>query len=209
MRTSLGLALLVALGACGGAPDAPSWPAGTVLVVAGEPVLAEEVDEDLEAVGLIDPAWVTEHRRRLLLQNVVLPLAYGRSLDPARRADARAAAEAWRAAPGGEAGVESELRGNWDGLGFEVWLEARRLEAGQISEVVELPGRFVVLEVLARQPEADPRFERFHLRLRSFPYVDSVQRLTQDFLDERLEIVDPAWREIVPGYLKHRMQASR
>ena len=95
--------------------------------------------------------------------------------------------------------------GNWNQVGLTVWLVARGLEPGAHSGVVELPGRFAVIRLEARDGARNPALERVQVLLEAFPYTDRLDTVLQDYLGGELEIVDPAWDEIVPGALKYEM----
>ena len=92
--------LLVSMGCSGGgsgeAPSGVQWPQGTVLVCAGDPIRADEVDPIAEALKPLGPKFTQPHLRRLALTNVRLPLAAGRAQGgPERREEARADAVAF------------------------------------------------------------------------------------------------------------------
>lgn len=189
-----------------------------MLTIGGEPVREQDVDEFEAAILDIENAFVLEQRRRLILINITLPLICGRLQAPDRRADALKAAAAWYASQFGDAKATSantalpsedqvvfadSTRGNWDLIGLDVWVHARKLEVGETSKVVEMPGRFAVIRVTERDGNVKRAFELFEVELQTFPYVDSVEKLHDDYLTTPLEIVDPAWREIVPGFLKY------
>jgi len=211
-----GAALLAGLATAGcgdreAAPTPFAWPAGTVLVLDGAPITAPEVDAYVEGLRAIMPAYTLTHRRRQALINLVLPLVWGRVHHPEEREEASARAEAWRAAYlAGELveGPGEERAGNWDILGVDVWSALRELEPNEWSEVVELPGRFVVVQLLERTGDPRGGRETFRGHVVEFPYVKHPGNLTHDCLEGRLEIVDPAWREIVPGLWKYSMKAA-
>lgn len=196
---------------CGGkeaTESARDLPAGTVMVLDDRPITAAEVDIYVEALGAIMPSFTVTHRRRQALTNLVLPLIYGRVHNPEARKSARAEAEAWRRAfLAGElvAGPGEEKVGNWDVLGVGVWWVLRSLDEEAWSEVVELPGRFVVIQLLGRDHNKHGGREFFSAHVVEFPYVKYPGNLTQDCLEGKLEFVDPSWREIVPGLWKYSM----
>ena len=216
-------ALLVALTAtfdtgCVRAPQpGPEWPEGTVLALDDEPILASEVDAEIAAILDIQQAFVETQRRRLVLINLVLPRTYARTRYPERREQARVEADDWDerflegnfadAAATDSEGTESV--GNWDEIGLDVWLVARKLRPGESSSVVELPGRFAVIELLQRDDNPRRSFERMLVRVHSFEFVNSTVKLLDDYLEARLEIVDPAWAEVVPGFLKYKMRDAQ
>lgn len=208
-------AVLLACGlasSCDPAVEARSWPEGTVVAVGEQPISSAEVDRHLEAMGALDPAYTQPHRRRLALVEVEMPLAFGRSqASEEERAAARAEAESWEARR--LAGELSGPRvaatvGTWADLGMDVWLVARELEPGEASGVVELPGRFAVVEVQERDHDPYAGKERFGVRVESFWYASDLPTLTTEMLEGTLEIVDPAWDPIVPGFWKHRMRGE-
>jgi len=187
---------------------APSWPAGTAVVVDGEPILASEVDADIDALLDIERAFGKTQRRRMILLHVALPRSFARAHHGQARAAARAEAQAWLESleQGRPAGSQGRfVSGNWNELGLPVWLVARGLEPGQHSAVVELPGRFVVLRLENRDHNPNPALERLRVLSETFPFVEEPATLVDDYLDGTLEIVDPAWREIVPGFVEYKM----
>jgi hypothetical protein len=206
------------MGCSGGeAPDTVEWPQGTVLVCAGDPIRADEVDPIAEALKPLGPSFTLPHLRRLALTNVRLPLAAGRAEGGAKRRErARADAEAFSRSvredgplPAQEAptggGVEV-LEGSQDILGVPLWVLVQDLEVGVWSAVSELPGEFVVVRLEGGDGHAQPQRERFTTRVAAFPYVQEPDSLTALALDSTLVVVDPAWEPLVPGFWRHRMQ---
>jgi len=209
MRTLALLLAVLAAAPCGcGEPEpaAPAWPEGTAVVLAGLPITVAEVDAHVDAVLAIQPSYSLEQRRRIVLMNWSFPRALGAAMGGARRDAALEQAGSWRTGllhGTHELGEASEQIGNWDMIGFELWLVARDLEVGEVSEPVELPGRYAVLRLEQRDGNPRPAFEYLRLRVAEFPFVDDPEALLTNETADRLEIVDPAWVEIVPGIYKY------
>jgi hypothetical protein len=201
------------MASCGPAVEpTEEWPPGTILALNGEPVLEQEVDADIEAMLDIDNAFVETQRRRLVLINITLPRTYAQSLDPQRRARALASAEAWLAEGDGGPGEEDfgiEAEGNWDSIGLDVWLVARDMQPGETTGIVELPGRYAVIRLKERDDNHTRNLEVMRLCIETFPFVDDPQAPFMDFAQAKLEIVDPAWREVVPGFLKYNQHSEQ
>lgn len=204
----------------GGSGDAPSvvqWPQGTVLVCAGDPIRADEVDPIAEALKPLGPKFTQPHLRRLALTNVRLPLAAGRAQGgPERREEARADAEAFSHStresdllPAGHAprgGAVEMVEGSQDTLGVSLWVLVQGLEVGSWSDVAELPGQFVVVRLDERDGNAQPQRERFTLQVAAFLYVQEPASLPAAALESTLVVVDPAWEPLVPGFWRYRMR---
>lgn len=217
-RPALLLLGLTGLAGCGGAevppqpapaPVAPA-PAGTALIVNGAPLFATEVEALADDVALLYPGYSRQHARRLALTGELLPRLAGRALAP----------EAWQAAgedcaafdPQGTAPRPMQARGTFASLGLLIWSEARRLTPGEWGPPLELFGRFVRLRLVQREPAADPRLEALELELVEFPYLEAARarELLEEAIDRaELEIVDPAWREVVPESWQLRMRPDR
>jgi hypothetical protein len=210
-RLAVLIALLSAGVGCDSKPVPPSWPAGTVVAIDDAPILAAEVDRFLDAMGAIDPAWSTTHRRRLALTSIAMPLTHGRHVGASEREVARLEAEAWNAerVSGSLVGpLEPPRSGNWEGIGIEVWAVARELGDGEWSQVTELAGRYVVVQLIARDGNPRAGHEHFEVQLKSFPYVERPEALLDQILEAELEIVDPEWDQVVPGFLKYEMRGE-
>jgi hypothetical protein len=195
-------------------PPARSWPPGTVIAIDGEPILAEEVDLPSAWIERIEPGSSSQHLRRLSLTNVVIPRRIAGAIagDEARaraRAEALATLESLFALPEAPAtaGEPASVEGNWLELGIVAWGTAMDLAEGRWSGVVEDVGRFVLLRRLGQDPAPVPGAIRVRLELFEFPYLAGVGRgaLEQAYAQHRLEIVDPAWREIVPEHIQYKM----
>ena len=206
------LLALALLAGCDETPAPPSWPEGTAVVLGGAPIPVSEVDRHLEAMGALDPAYTLPHRRRLSLTMVQMPLVHGRNAAGTEGlAAARAEAEAWfgqhesgeLAGPPGPTTV-----GTWQDHGLDVWLVARDLAEGTSSGVVELPGRFAVIELVARDRNEYEGRERFELRIESFWHGADAETLSADLLKSELEIVHPDFEPVVPGFWKHHMRGE-
>lgn len=208
--------------ACGEAASpapAPNWPAGTVLVMNGEPISAEEVDRIGSDFALLEPADALIQLRRLALTNVIFPRIAAASADPKRRAEMRSQAETYRAAlvagtlpTGPLAGpMETEHKGSLLDLGMEIWSFALQAEVDQWSPVLESAGSYQIARVKKRWPGRSPGLSRFLVGVYEFPYIDTTNRhksIDAAIDRSRLVIVDEAWREVVPTVWVHRMRGE-
>lgn len=212
--------LLVFIGCSSGDTNvthvAMEWPPGTVLVCAGDPILAEEVDPIAEALRPLGPKFTLPHLRRLALTNVRLPLAAGRAQAGADvREQARVDAEAFRRSVSGDGPLPLEdaltdgsvlMEGGQGTLGVPLWVIVQGLDVGAWSNVSELPGQFMVILLEARDGNAQPQRERFTVRVASFPYVQEPNSLAASALNSTLVVVDPDWEPLVPGYWRYQMK---
>lgn len=216
--------VLALLAACGGsepAPaEAPDWPEGTVLVLNGTPISAEDVDRDCASMLLIYPSDSQEQRRRRALNNVTFPrflarelsgeawtLALGEARDAAARlAEGLAPSEAV-GPPMAEGILDRILEGYPLEVGLNIWAAASALEVGDWSEPVEEPGGFHLIRVLEHQFGSRTSETRVRVAVLDFPYLGETQiNSLQTFMNEsKLEIVDPAWKQIVPELTQYRM----
>ena len=206
-------ALLLGLGAASCAPSAPvvELPEGAVMTLNGAAITAAEVDAVADTVALIDPAYTLPHCRRVALTTVIFPRTFGRELAPEERARARQEAEEWDAArrSGDLTGpLEPPLLGTWEDLGIDLWDGLRELEVGAWSEPLELSGRFAVVQLLDRDHDVRPGHELFEVQLKAFPYVTPPESLRELCLGAQLEILDPEWEPIVPGFWKYKMRGD-
>jgi len=179
-----------------------------VLVCAGEPIRAEEVDPIAEALRPLGPKFTQPHLRRLALTNICLPLAAGRAQGGSERREraSREALEALRAQegdPNDEVGVFAE--GTQSVLGVPLWVLIQDLEQGSWTGPRELPGQFVLVKLLSRDGNARPQDEEFSVRVLSFPYVDDPPSLAGEALSASLVVIDQAWETLVPGFWRHQM----
>ena len=222
-RGLIALGLILLSSSCGEehpqTADAQAWPAGTVLVCAGDPIRADEVDPTAESLQALGPNFTQPHLRRMALTHVRLPLAAGRAQAAnGRRAEARAEAAAYlelvsaggprpaEPAPGGPSEV---LEGPQDVLGVPLWVLLQGLEIDTWSAVNELPGRFVVVRLVSRDEDPQPQREQYRAEIAAFPYVQDPMSLTSAALNADLIVVDPAWEALVPGSWRyHRPQGD-
>ncbi len=210
-------AVVLALLACTDSPDEEprspprSFPAGTVVAVNGDPVLAEEVRPIAAAIRALYPEYTATHHQRLALTTVVLPCAAIRSLHREAHAQARAeAARALERGPAFLANLSEERRGNFKELDLDLWCLARELPLGEWHGPLELVGCFALVRVDARHG-ANAEEEVLELRCVEFAFVPLVdlESLVEAALDRsRLEIVAPEWEEIVPEAWKRRMNGE-
>jgi len=211
--SSSGLILLLI--SCSGAGDpsresrAAAWPEGTVLVCAGDPIRADEVDPIAEALKPLGPKFTQPHLRRLALTNVRLPLAAGRAQGgPERRGKALKEAETFIRSPDESERAPGVLvDGTQDTLGVPLWVLIQGLEPGVWAGPSELPGQFVVVRLEKRDKNAQPQREQFTVRVSSFPYVDDPLSLTGEAFKSTLEVVDEAWEHLVPGFWRYQMRS--
>ncbi|MCK6445563.1 MAG: hypothetical protein L6Q99_04160 [Planctomycetes bacterium] len=196
-----------------------NWPAGTALVVGGDiPIATSEVDAYLPAIALIEPRFVEKQLQRVALTNIVLPRAVARVLaGPEAYERARLAAETARKAvdsgewtgplaPGTSGGTL--VSGPYSEVGIARWAHCFELQPGQWSDVFEEIGAFTFVKCLRRVDGALPIQTEFELETVSFPYLPEGKGLIQveEAYDRvELEILDPAWRTIVPELLQYRM----
>lgn len=198
--------------------DAQAWPAGTVLVCAGDPIRADEVDPTAESLQALGPRFTLPHLRRMALTHVRLPLAAGRAqAATGRREEARAEAAAYleavssgvpqaaEPAPGGSSEV---LEGAQDVLGVPIWVLLQGQEVNSWSAVSELPGQFVVVRLLSRDENPQPQSEQYRAEIAAFPYVQDPLSLTSAALDADLIVVDPTWEALVPGSWRYHKPRS-
>jgi hypothetical protein len=213
-RLALALpALLIGCWTTSCAPSAPEpvLPEGTVMTLDGIAITAAEVDAIADTVAQIDPAYTTPHCRRVALTTVLFPKTFGQELAPEERARAQEEAEAWDAArrEGSLTGpLEPPVLGTWEDLGIDLWDSLRELEVGAWSGVIELSGRFAVVQLLDRDHDVRPGQELFEVQLKSFPYVMPPSSLSELCLEAKLEILDPEWEPIVPGFWKYKMRGD-
>ena len=204
------------------AAPAPAEDQGVVLRVEDQPIRASEVDRLAAMVGELYPQYTRAHRRRLALTNVLLPRAAAAAARPEERARARAAVRAaqteldafdddpgWAERLGG---LAHRVEGPWDVVGgFDLWGHARALAPETWSEPLERVGSFDLVRLRSRQEAADPAAEVLELDVVRFPYLPpgTTAADVDALLDgARLEIVDPAWRELVPEALQYRMRGA-
>lgn len=196
-----------------------SHPAGTVLVVNGVPILAEEVDRIGSDYALLEPQDSLLQLRRLALANAILPTIAARAIDPDGRTRARELAESYRAAllagelPSGPLSgpMELERSGQFTDLGFLLWRTAMPLQPGTWSEILESPGSFHLLRVKSREEGSLPSLTRFTIGLFHFPYLkpETAHTDAEAAIDRsQLIILDETWRDAVPYALRHRMHAE-
>jgi hypothetical protein len=196
-----------------------AWPTGTVLALNGEPILADDVDRAGGDFALVEPNDSLTHLRRLALTNVIFPRLATATADPAKRAEARATAERYRAAL--EAGtlplgalvapMEVEKKGGLSALGMEVWHYAQDAEIDRWSPVLETVGAFQVARLKKRITGRTPAMTDFTVGVFDFPYVDAGNpRVAIDAAIDRsrLEFVDESWREVVPTAWIYRMRGE-
>ncbi len=177
----------------------------------GQAISADEVDRFHDALGAIDAAYSLTHRRRIALIKVCFPRTYGRIEGSGARAESREACVEWdrRRRAGNLMGPpEPTVMGNWESLSLEVFAVARELEIGAWSAIVELSGRYALIQLVGRDHNPRGGLEQFEVRIESFPYVPHAENLAERCLEAHLVIIDPAWDQVVPGYWRYTMRGA-
>lgn len=192
-------------------PAEVEWPEGTVLAIGGEPITAQEIDRYVDMVHLIEPHLVKRDHRRKALSNVILPIAIGRALVPETDRQAAfqeaerlaSAAKETGTVPEGAAEVQY-LTGTWKEVGMTVWNETRSTSPGSFSGVIETPGAWTFVHLLATTTEPGEAFSPttvVTMQRYDVYYYDreGMRDLIQDGFDNlRVEVVDPEWEAVVP-----------
>ena len=186
-----------------------------MLVVGERSISADEVDEWLPAIDLIEPGRSLAGKRRLALTNVVLHRAIAAQIDPERYQKAREQADALRAKlvageelPADGPQVETIVEGYWHELGIDAWQEARTAPLGEWSEVRESTAYFYIQRVNGRDPEPWTKEEGAAVDRVIVPYIDeagSVDVITEAEKSMQLVVVDSEWDELLPAHYKYRM----
>jgi len=208
-------------------------PPGTVMVLSGVPITAEEIDRHADWIGLVHPETSRAHLRRKALIDQVLPRAAVRAAHPAARAAARASAEVvpplskeglsvgdgvssgtetahdWP--PGG--GVVGRATGTWKDLGYAIWGTARELEPGSWSGILEETGRFVRVRLDEEAPDEPPYRQQLTVTVAVFEYRLDVpldrQGIAAAVDAAQLEILDPSWSETIPEAWRTTVRGAR
>lgn len=220
IQRALGLAVLALVLGCDEPPAPPrSWPPGTVFALDDRPITAAEIDGSADVLAQLEPDLVPTMLRRLALTNVVLPRVAGiLSAGPKREAARAEAEEIQRLLAGGAAlggplmnALATTRTGGPSDVGFEAWAWAAAAEIGRWSAPIETVGAYEVVRVDERTSAGSARMVRFKLSVYVIPYVDPIDphAAIERALDRsKLEIVDPAWEEIVPETWKHRLRGG-
>jgi hypothetical protein len=201
--------------------DEPTWPEGVVMAVDGIAIHAEEVDRASAIVQLIEPAVSAQQLRRLAFSNIVLPRAVARALAPQKREAALRETQEKLAAlragtdatpPKSDGAIGTYIEGQFPELGLMSWAAALELEDGVWSEPIEDAGSFVLLRRFWRRDGPVPRATVVSCDMLRFDWLDPDPLTRRGELDraidvQRLRILDPAWREIVPELIQYRMGA--
>jgi hypothetical protein len=188
-----------------------------VLRIGSELVGEDEVRARAQALEILFPAATEPELARLALTNELLQ---ERAIAERYR-DARSAAlaESRRILAELQSGAEEpallsgaqrrSVEGDWRALGFPVWYLVRGQAPGVWSEPLDATGQIVLVRLDRRDGNADPALERFGATIVYVPYLPDP-RLEPGAADRaidstELEILDPAFAEIVPEMWKHRM----
>jgi hypothetical protein len=107
---------------------------------------------------------------------------------------------------------EEAHEGHWRDLGYYLFAAARELPLFEWHGPLEGVGYVDVVRVDACQRGERPIDDRLCIALRRFGYLPeaTTRADVEGWIDAaRLEIVDPAWADVVPTYWKHRMRGGR
>lgn len=206
------LALSLALGCSEPQPTAPpevELPAGTVLVVDQQPILAEEVDRYVSAIQLIEPEFVLRDHRRKVLSNISIPIAAGAALDPAGRDEAFERAQRLLAATRETGEVPADApapkvsTGTFKDVGLIPWAIATDLEPLTFSELHETPGAWTFFKLTASTHAPGEFIGTSQVTIVRYdvPYLptEAVRGLVQTALGGfDVQVVDPEWEPLVP-----------
>ncbi len=213
--------LAVALVSCGhgSPPPAHAWPAGTVLALNGTPISADEVDAIGSIIARTEPDYVLVQLRRIALTNVIFQriaaIQIGGPRYEAARKTATDLAHALQSRQAPDAArtdiVHADLDGNFKSVGLEVWNWAIDAPIGTWSDPIEAEGAFGIVRVESRTPAPVPRSVMLKLSVWYVPYVPTGEATNP--VDARLdrsnlEIVDEAWRDVVPESWKRRLRGG-
>lgn len=199
-----------------------AWPPGTVLAVEGMPITADEVDLASAHFQRVQASATGPQLRRLALTNFALPRAVSRLLAAEAREKAKREADDLYARLVGKitdvgpdldpsAGAE-RVTGTWQELGVVPWGTALELPEGRWSEPIEDVGQWIVLRRVGTREAPVSLATEVTIEAFAFPWMPPEERLLaieSAYDSMRLEIVDPAWEEIVPEHTLYRMGARR
>lgn len=188
-----------------------------VLRIGSELLGEEEVRARARALELLFPAATAPELARLALTNELLQqraiaqrYRHDRSVALAESMKVLAELRSGVAEPALPPSAQCRgVEGDWRALGFPVWYLVRGQALRAWSEPLDATGQLVLVRLDVRDGNADPALELFSAALIYFPYLPDP-RLEPDAADRaidstKLEILDPAYAEIVPEMWKHRM----
>ena len=223
-RPSVVIGACLALAACG-PPRSPvadgegqftSPGSHVVYLVDGKiPITREEVDQWLPLMKSIQVDASLPQLRRLAITNIVLHRALGRLIDPAAWRDAKERATSLHARllEGGEPGIDlpatETLAGTWKEVSMDVWASCETAEVGVWQPPLESIGAFYLYRLLEPPPDPWLPNSEVAVEILRIPYVpeESPKELFLEFEEHvRLEVLDPAWEELLPLVLRNRMQ---
>jgi hypothetical protein len=218
---------LFALASCSGGDGrseagAPGQPAQAgpdehvvYLLDGKEPITQGEVDAWLECVGSMESNATLPQRRRLAITNIVLHRALSRLIDPAAHAEAgaRAANIHARLLEGGEPGVDlpatEVIEGTWKDIGLDAWWLCKDAEVGRWAPPLETVGAYLIYRLLDEPPDPWRPNGEIRVELLRLPFIpeESPNALLMEAEESvRLEVLDPAWEELLPLVLRNRMR---
>jgi hypothetical protein len=194
--------------------SAQDWPAGTVMVVGNEPILASEIESWVDTVALVEPSLSRPNHLRKALTNLVLHKKVARQIMPAEceraRQQAMDALEDLRGGNGlsGEGPQVTQVRGAWNDIeqdiGLDRWGAARRENPGE-WQLLETLGGWTVMRAPSTpkkwMPNSDVTIDHV-----TFYYLDpaTMKREIEGALEKLpILVIDQEWRDILPVFYDH------
>ncbi|MDF1836707.1 MAG: hypothetical protein P1V35_02460 [Planctomycetota bacterium] len=192
--------------------QAQDLPEGTVLLVEGLPITAEEVDRWLPIYSMLEPAKSEHAIRRYIITNYNLPVTVGAVADPEARARARARLQLTLDAlnRGEEAPIEGpqvqRIHDTFKSeMGLDRWGMAKMNPTGEWSEVFETLGGFTAVRLVGAPDQWLPNsaITVEHITVDYIPASDSREFVTEALKAVDIQVIDPEWERYIPLLYLH------